>query len=75
MKTKEIRNLKEQDFEKKAFELKTELSKLQGQAATSTPPKNPGQIKQIKRTLARMLTIKKEKELGLNQKKTKEEKK
>ncbi len=73
MKIKEIRKLKDQDFDKKAFELKTELSKLQGQAATSTPPKNPGQIKQIKRTLAKMLTVQREKELGINQK-NKEEK-
>ncbi len=73
MKIKEIRKLKDQEFEKKAFELKAELSKLQGQAATSTPPKNPGQIRQIKRTLAKMLTVQREKELGITQK-NKEEK-
>ena len=68
MKIKEIRKLMDQDFDKKAFELKAELSKLQGQAATSTPPKNPGQIKHIKRTLAKMLTVQREKELGIKQK-------
>ncbi len=56
MKKKEISKLSNEDLEKKASELKLELMTLQGQAATGTPPKNPGRIKQIKRILAKLNT-------------------
>lgn len=77
MKPKEIRKLSGKEIEKKVLELKEELSKLHGQAATSTPPKNPGRIKQIKRTLARIKTISHEGSLGINRsnEKLQEEKK
>lgn len=65
MKIKDLRKLKPEEMEKKLSELKSELIKLKGQASTGTPPKNPGQIKQIKRTIAQILTI--------QDKKTKEE--
>jgi len=48
-------------MEKKLSELNSELIKLKGQASTGTPPKNPGQIKQIKRTIAQILTIQNQK--------------
>lgn len=73
MKIKEIRKLKGEELQKKKSELKTELIKLKGQSATGTPPKSPGQIKQIKRTLAKMKTLQREKELE-SMKKKKEEK-
>jgi len=34
---------------------------LQGQSKTGTPPKNPGMIKKLKKTIARMHTTKNEK--------------
>ena len=60
MKTKEIRKLKLDEFDKKMQEAKRELMLLQGQAKTGTPPKNPGMIKKLRRTIARMQTIKHE---------------
>ena len=60
MKIKDIRKLKPEEMEKKHAELKTELMKLHGQAATGTPPKNPGQIRQIRRLIAKIMTIKNE---------------
>lgn len=56
MKKKEINKLSPEDTQKKIEELKIELMTLQGQAATGTPPKNPGRIKQIKRIIAKLLT-------------------
>jgi len=56
MKKKEIQKLSTEDMTKKMSELKLELMTLQGQAATGTPPKNPGRIKQIKRIIAKLLT-------------------
>ena len=73
MKIKDIRKLKGEELNKKKSELTTELIKLKGQSATGTPPKSPGQIKQIKRTLAKMKTLQREKELE-SIKKNKEEK-
>jgi large subunit ribosomal protein L29 len=61
MKTKEIRKLKQEETDKKMSEAKRELMILQGQAKTGTPPKNPGMIKKLRRTIAKMHTIKNEK--------------
>ena len=45
-----------QEMHNKLSELKRELLKANAQVATGTTPKSPGQIKQIKRTIARILT-------------------
>ena len=63
MKLNDIRKLKTEDIQKKLLQLKQELSMLQGQAATGTPPKSPGKIKQIKKTMARMRTIEYERQI------------
>ena len=57
MKYSDIQKLSVADREKKVNEMKIELLKLNGQVATGTIPKSPGQIKQIKRTLARFKTL------------------
>ncbi len=75
MKTKEARKLKTEDLQKKLQELKLELSTLQGQAATGTPPKSPGMIKQLKKTMARLRTIEYERKLDELTKKYSEAKK
>jgi large subunit ribosomal protein L29 len=41
-------------------DLKRELSKLYSQKASGRVPENPGKIKEIKRTIARILTVNKE---------------
>lgn len=63
MKSKEIRKLKKEEKDKKLSEAKREVMILQGQAKTGTPPKNPGMIKKLKRTIARMHTIENEEKL------------
>lgn len=60
MKAKELRNLSEQEMTAKEAELRKTLMKLYGQVSTGTPPKNPGEIKRSKRTLAKILTIRTE---------------
>jgi len=57
MKYSEIQKLSVADRDKKVNELKVDLLKLKGQVTTGTIPKSPGQIKQIKRTLARFKTL------------------
>lgn len=64
MKIKDIRKLKGDEIPKKMAELSMELIKLQGQSATGTPPKSPGQIRQIKQMIAKIKTIQREAELA-----------
>ena len=58
MKYKELKLMNEQDLENKITELKKELMKINSQIATGTLPKSPGKVKGIKRTIAKILTIK-----------------
>jgi len=57
MKTKEIKALSKEDQGKKLSEIYLELIKLNAQVATGTTPKNPGQIRQLKKTIAQIKTI------------------
>ena len=72
LKTKETRAMSEEDLKNRLEELKKELIKHNAQIATGTTPKNPGMVKATKKTIARILTIIKEKS---NKNELKEEKK
>ena len=61
MKAKEIRSMSKEDLDAKLNELKKELIKLNAQISTGTTPKSPGQVRQIKKNIARILTIMSEK--------------
>ena len=62
MKIKEIRKLNEEEQEKKLKELKLELLKERGNIEMGGNVKNPGRIREIRKSIARILTIKKERE-------------
>lgn len=64
MKAKEIKQINNEELKKKMHELQFELIKVNAQVATGTIPKSPGQVKQMKRTIARIKT-KLHKEAGL----------
>ena len=57
LKAKEIREMDEKTISSKLVELKNELISLNAQVAMGTAPENPGKIGEIKRTIARILTI------------------
>ena len=62
MKQKEIAAMEKGELAEKLAELRTELMKQNAQIATGTTPKSPGQVKQIKKTIARILfTMREEK--------------
>jgi len=63
MKAKEIRSMDKGTLNEKIIELKKELVKVNAQVATGTALKNPGQVKKIKKTLAKILTISNQKDL------------
>lgn len=58
MKTvKELNELKDEALGKRLSELSKELMKFRSQVAAGTIPRNPGRIRVIKRTIARIHTI------------------
>lgn len=59
-KTKEIKKLGLEEIESRLTELKKELMKANAQRSTGTSLKNPGQLRQTKKAIARILTRKKE---------------
>ncbi|MDO8740382.1 MAG: 50S ribosomal protein L29 [Candidatus Woesearchaeota archaeon] len=63
MKFKELKLMSEADLKEKSNEIRKELMKLNSQVAMGTIIKNPGQIKGIKKTIARIKTILKTKEV------------
>ncbi len=68
MRPKELRIMNESDLNNKIEELKKELMKVNSQIAIGTLPKSPGKVKEIKKTIARILTIKNQKRQGGTQK-------
>ena len=53
--------MNELELRNKSSELKKELMKINSQIAIGTIPKSPGKVKEMKRTIAQILTIKNEK--------------
>jgi large subunit ribosomal protein L29 len=58
LKVKQIREMKPEELAKKLSELKLELAKEHGNVKMGRPVKNPGKIHELKRTIARLTTIK-----------------
>ena len=58
LKKAEIKQMPANLINEKINDLKKELIKLNAQVATGTRPENPGRIREIKRTIARLLTKK-----------------
>ncbi len=62
MRIDDLRKLKPEDQEKRLKELKLELLKEKGNIEMGGNVKNPGRIKTIRRDIARLLTLKRERE-------------
>ena len=62
MKAKEIMTMSPIEIEQKVIELKQELAKERASIASGTKSENPGKIKKLRRDVARLLTIKRQKE-------------
>jgi large subunit ribosomal protein L29 len=60
MKTVEIRKMKPEDLDKKLSELRLELSKELSNIRMGRSVKNPGKIRELRRAIARILTVQKE---------------
>lgn len=60
LKSKEIREMSGNERKDKLYELRNELMHEQGIAAMGGAPTNPGKIRALRISIARMLTIMKE---------------
>ncbi|MGD2247989.1 MAG: 50S ribosomal protein L29 [Candidatus Methanofastidiosia archaeon] len=57
LRSEEIRDMASAEMEEKRKELLAEYSREQALLATGTAPENPGRIKALRRTIARLNTI------------------
>ena len=64
-KNKELKSLNPAEVGTKIKEIRKELIKLNAQIATGTIPKNPYQVRNSKKTIARLLTIQRENEIQM----------
>jgi len=62
IKKKELRKLPTSELKTQLDNLRKELIKENAQVASGTTPKNPGNLKAIKKTVSRILTLIHEKE-------------
>lgn len=60
LKPKEIRDMNANERKDKLYELRNELMREQGIAAMGGAPTNPGKIRALRISIARLLTIMKE---------------
>lgn len=60
MKTKDLRSLSAKDRVEKLKETQGELMNARGVAAMGGAPRNPGEIRKLRTTIARILTIENE---------------
>jgi len=57
LKIKDIREMSPEDREEKLKELREELMHERGVAAMGGSPPNPGKIKQLRKSISRLLTV------------------
>lgn len=60
LRSEEIRDMSEEETGEKMFELRSELLREKSKIASGGTADNPGRIKEIRRTIARIMTIQKE---------------
>ena len=62
MKISEMRGMEPAALKERVVELKAEIAKEKALVAGGTRPENPGKIKSVRKEVARLLTVIKEKE-------------
>lgn len=60
LRMQEIREMSEEELAGRLEELRTELSKLKTMIRAGGSVENPGRIREIRKTIARILTVKRE---------------
>lgn len=75
LRVEEIREMSTEERMKKLNEFKTELLRLKTMIKAGGSVENPARIKELRKAIARILTIEKEQKLGLKTVKKREKKK
>jgi large subunit ribosomal protein L29 len=57
LRSKDIRGMSATDLNKKKDEIRQEFMKLRAQRSAGSAPENPGRIRALRRTIARIITI------------------
>jgi large subunit ribosomal protein L29 len=60
----QIREMSSEDRDGRLDEMKTELSKLRTMISAGGSVENPGRVKELRKTIARLKTVMREEELG-----------
>jgi large subunit ribosomal protein L29 len=72
MRVKEIRDMPSEERTKKLGDFRTELLRLRTMIRAGGTIENPARVRELRKTVARILTIENEEKLGLAKKKPKE---
>jgi len=75
LRVKEIRDMPSEERKRRLNELKTELVRLKTMIKAGGTVENPARIKELRKTIARILTIEKEQMLGIQKPKSGRKKK
>lgn len=67
MKFKKLAEMDDTQLQKKELDLERSLIKLQGSVATGSAPKDAGKIRQMKKDIARIATLLKQREVKSNE--------
>jgi len=69
IKKSELKNMNEKQLMDRLYELKKQLMKTNAQRSTKTTPENPGQIRAMKKSIAKVLTKLNNIDMGVEKKK------
>jgi large subunit ribosomal protein L29 len=75
LRVKEIRGMTSEERTKKVRELRTELIRLKTMISAGGTVENPARIRELRKTIARLLTIENEQKRGIGKLKKEEKKK
>ena len=74
LRLREIGGMSSDERSKKLSELRAELSRLRTMVRAGGAVENPARIRELRKTIARVLTVESEQKLGIRKKETKPEK-
>ena len=75
LRVKEIRDMPQEERKKKLGELRTELVRLKTMINAGGTVENPSRVRELRKTIARILTIENEQKIESRKTKTEEKKK
>lgn len=68
LRMRDLRDMSPQERERRLRELRTELSRLRTMVEAGGAIENPARIRELKRTIARILTVENEEKIGAKKK-------